>query len=119
VADLRLRLFEKAIDAAGCRATAEMWEKQQRTDPDSLYKAACCRAVTAALLRQAKTPDADGTQLAKVEADRAMAWLQQAVAAGYKDAATMKKDKDLDALRDRADFKKLLADQLVPAKESK
>ena len=31
------------------------------------------------------------------------------MAAGYKDAAHMKQDKDLDALRDREDFKKLLA----------
>ena len=30
-----------------------------------------------------------------------MAWLKQAVAAGYNDAATIKKDKDLDVLRDR------------------
>src|SRR5439155_4078489 len=44
------------------------------------------------------------------EADRAMAWLQQAIAAGYMDAAHMKKDKDLDALRDREDFKKLLTE---------
>ena len=39
-----------------------------------------------------------------------MAWLKQAVAAGYKDAAHMERDKDLDALRDREDFKKLLAE---------
>jgi hypothetical protein len=38
-----------------------------------------------------------------------MAWLTQAVAAGYKDVANMTKDKDLDALRGRADFRKLTA----------
>lgn len=38
-----------------------------------------------------------------------MAWLRQAVAAGYKNAAHMKEDKALDVLRDRDDFKKLLA----------
>ena len=47
---------------------------------------------------------------AAAEADRAMAWLKQAVAAGFKDADLMKPDKDLDALRDREDFQKLLAD---------
>lgn len=113
VADLRLRLFEKANDAAGCRATAEMWEKQGRTDLDSLYKAACCRAVTAALLRKPTTPGADATQIGNEQSDRAMDWLRQAVAAGYKDVATLKKDKDLDVLRERADFKKLLADVLT------
>ncbi len=42
--------------------------------------------------------------------DRAMALLHQAVQAGYKDAAHMKKDTDLDPLRGREDFKKLLAE---------
>jgi eukaryotic-like serine/threonine-protein kinase len=40
----------------------------------------------------------------------AMEWLQNSVAAGYADVAQIKKDKDLNALRDRADFKKLVAD---------
>ena len=39
-----------------------------------------------------------------------MQWLHKAVKAGYKDAALMKKDTDLDALREREDFKKLLAE---------
>jgi tetratricopeptide (TPR) repeat protein len=42
--------------------------------------------------------------------DRAMELLHQAVKAGFKDSAHMKKDTDLDALRDREDFRKLLAD---------
>ncbi len=43
-------------------------------------------------------------------ADWAMEMLRKAVKAGYKDAAHMAKDMDLDPLRDRADFKKLLAE---------
>ncbi len=42
-------------------------------------------------------------------ADRAIALLQKAVRAGYRDAAHMAKDSDLDSLRKREDFKKLLA----------
>ena len=69
------------------------------------------RAVTAVVLKQdPKTPGTDATRLANDEADRAMARLKQAVAAGYKDADHMKKDKDLDTLRDREDFKELLAE---------
>jgi TPR repeat protein len=64
--------------------------------------------VTAAV--QAKTPGADAARLAKEDTDKAMAWLTKAVAAGYKDAAHMKKDTDLDFLRDREDFQKLLAE---------
>ena len=108
VIDLRLRHFEKTKDAAGCRQTAAMWEKLKRTDLDSLYKAACFRAVTAAVLRAADKSASTAHQ-ADAEADRAMAWLKQAVAAGYKDAAHLKQDNDLDSLRAREDFKKLVA----------
>ena len=104
---LRGKHFQKTGDPAGCRATAEMWEKLNRTDVDGLYNAACFRAVTAGV--QAKTPGADAARLAKDDADRAMQWLHKAVQAGYKDAAHMKKDTDLDPLRDREDFKKLMA----------
>jgi hypothetical protein len=38
-----------------------------------------------------------------------MAWLERAVAAGFKDAAAMAIDYDVDALRDWDDFKKLVA----------
>lgn len=50
--------------------------------------------------------------------DRAMELLHKAVKAGFNDAAHMKKDSDLDALRDRDDFKKLLAEleKKVPLK---
>ena len=43
-------------------------------------------------------------------ADRAMELLRVAVKAGWKDAEHMKTDTDLDPLRDRDDFKKLIAD---------
>jgi eukaryotic-like serine/threonine-protein kinase len=107
--DARLRIYEKAKDAAGCRQTAESWEKLNRTDSDSLYSAACFRSITASLLRAAdKSPGAN--RPADDEADRAMVWLKQSITAGFKDAAHMKKDKDLDALRGRGDFKKLIAE---------
>src|SRR5262249_41587129 len=51
VLDLRLRAFAKQKDAAGCRQTAELWEKLNRTEAADLYKSACLRAVTAGLLR--------------------------------------------------------------------
>ena len=58
---------------------------------------------------QAKDPAADAARLAKEDGDRAMNRLAQAVAAGYKNRAHMEKDNDLDALRGREDFRKLLA----------
>jgi serine/threonine protein kinase len=107
VMELRLRHFEKARDAAGCRQTAEMWENLKPTDPVGLYNAACMRAVAAAVFRAADDSPEAGRQ-ADAEADRAMAWLKQAAAAGFKDAAHMKQDKDLDVVRGRADFTDLM-----------
>src|SRR5262249_21169113 len=89
---LRLRHFEKTKDAAACRQTAEMWERLNRTDAGSLYEAACMRAVTAAVFRAADKSPA-GARQADAEADRAVAWLKQAVAAGYNNAGHMKQDK--------------------------
>ena len=104
---LRLRHFQNTNNPTGCRATVEMWEKMNRTDVDSLYIATRMRAVTAAV--GAKIPGADAARLATEDADKAMVWLTKAVTGGYKDHAYMEKDKDLDALRSRADFQKLLA----------
>jgi tetratricopeptide (TPR) repeat protein len=110
--DLRLRAFAKQKDASGCRQTAELWEKLNRTDADSLYKAACFRAVAAGVLRaDDRAPDAG--QQACTEADTATSWLAKAVAAGFqtpRHLALMTEDSDLDALRDRADFRRFLAE---------
>jgi hypothetical protein len=91
------------------REATAMWEKLNRTDAGSLYNAASFRAITAAVLRAAGKSASVGEE-ADTEADRAMTWLKQAVAAGYKDAAHMNRDKDLDSLRSREDFKKMVAE---------
>jgi eukaryotic-like serine/threonine-protein kinase len=49
-------------------------------------------------------------ELAKTYADQAMDLLRQAVAKGYKDAARMKQDADLDPIRNREDFKRLIGE---------
>jgi serine/threonine protein kinase len=108
VASGLVQLGRGAEAAADCRPAAEAWEKRGGSDANSLYNAACYRAVTAAALRAADASPA-GARQAEAEADRALAWLERAVAAGYRDAANMAEDHDLDALRHRADFKALLA----------
>ena len=100
----RLRHFQGANDPAGCRATAEKWEKLGHPGSGSLYAAARMRAVAAALYAKASRPAE-----AAADADRAMGWLAKAVEAGYQDRAEAEADKDLDALRGRADFLGLLA----------
>ena len=91
-----------------------MWDKLKRTDADSLYRSASLHAATASMLRAAGSPvrsaaDKSGPDRrpADAEADLAMSWLKKTVRAGYQDAAKIGKDKDLDSLRGREDFKKL------------
>jgi tetratricopeptide (TPR) repeat protein len=58
-------------------------------------------------------------ELAKSYADQALAALRQAVGKGYRDAANLKKDPDLDPLRGRDDFQKLLAEVAARAEPKK
>jgi serine/threonine protein kinase len=105
---LRCLCCQKLGDAKGCRAAAEMLEKRNATDATSLYKAASCRALVAELQAKAKAPEA--ARLTEEDAEKAMAWLIKAVAAGWTDAAQLKTDTDLEFLRDRKDFKKLVGE---------
>ena len=91
----------------------------KRTDAGGFYNAACYRAICAAAIREdPKMPAADAGRLAREQADLAMAWLRKAVAAGFTDAALVKKDTDLDALRENPEFKALLA-ELTKSKPDK
>jgi len=108
VIELRLRIFQQTKNAAGCRQTAAMWEKLNRTDVLGLYNAARIRAVTAAVF-YATDKSGSAAHEADAESDRAMSWLTQAVASGFKDAEQLKKDNDLTSLRSREDFKALVA----------
>jgi eukaryotic-like serine/threonine-protein kinase len=104
---LRFRDSQKTGNAEDCRKIVASCEDLRTTDPNWLYNLACYRAVTAALQHaDHKTPRSQ--ELAKADADRAMDWLKKAVAAGYKDVAKIKTDKDLDTLRERSDFRQLL-----------
>jgi hypothetical protein len=73
-----------------------------------LYNAACGYALC--------VPLADKPDMKEKYAARSVELLRKAVAKGYKDAAQMKKNPDLDALRQRDDFKKFLADLEAAAK---
>jgi hypothetical protein len=113
-------MFRNLKDAAGCLTAAAEYEARKRTDPWGLYDAACNRAVCAAVIMEdPKAPAADAARLGREQADLAMSWLHQAVAAGYTNSEHMKRDKDLDAVRDREDFKKLLAELEAKQKESR
>ncbi len=90
-------------EPAAAAAAAELIVSAKTLDVSSLYNSACVFAECAAASKD------DDTQQNKY-ADRAMAMLKQAVTAGWKDAAHIRKDTDLDPLRQREDFNKLLAE---------
>ncbi len=88
-------------------------------DPaNDTYDAAClvCRCMTLAD-KDAQLAEARRKELAQSYADRALALLRQAVARGFKDVARMKKDADLEPLRTREEFKKVLAELEGKTKE--
>jgi hypothetical protein len=77
------------------------------------FETACCHAVLTGLAEQngAGVSSAE----AKTEADQAMASLRKAVDAGYRNAADLRTDSALGALRKREDFKKLVEELEKPA----
>jgi serine/threonine protein kinase/tetratricopeptide (TPR) repeat protein len=84
-------------------------ELARMAPPEILYNAACIFALAA------DRPKEAGSVTSKEEcAKRAVALLRQAVAKGFKDVQQMKSDDDLKAMRQREDFRKLLADLEKP-----
>jgi tetratricopeptide (TPR) repeat protein len=98
-----LKLHEEAL----ALQTAKLGPNHPRT-LISTYNIACLHALMI-------PKSADGAK----QADLAMEWLKKAVAAGWKDVAYIKKDTDLDALRGREDFKKLMAELEAKVEQKK
>jgi serine/threonine protein kinase/tetratricopeptide (TPR) repeat protein len=106
---LAATLLELGDHAGAAEAAADLG--RVAPDPAYAYKAAgfFSRCIPLAE-KDAKLPEAKRKDLAKSYADRAVEALRQAVAKGYKDADHLKKDPDLDPLRERDDFRQLLAE---------
>jgi serine/threonine protein kinase len=103
----------RAGEHARAVAEANALAEAKHVTGDTLYDLACVCALAAAKVTGDPRP-----RLADQYATRAVELLRQAVAKGYKNAAHMKQDKDLDALRGRQDFTELVA-KLESAKEKK
>jgi tetratricopeptide (TPR) repeat protein len=98
---------------------AETLLRPKDVPSDQLYDAACVFALSsAAVARDAGLPAAERKERAARYADRAMALLVRAQKAGHfktrANVANMQKDPDLDTLRRRDDFQKLMADLRKP-----
>jgi hypothetical protein len=77
----------------------------------NFYNVACVFSrASAAAEHDTKLSTADRARLKARYADRAMEYLRRAVAEGWRNTSVAKKDADLDPLRARIDFQKLLAE---------
>jgi len=107
----------RAISWAGIKdhAKAVSEAKQLLAEPSmsalDVYNIGCICAIASTVAKQdPRLSEAERSRLAGTYADMAMETLRRAVKEGWSDAGHIKKDKDLDSLRERADFQQLVAD---------
>jgi tetratricopeptide (TPR) repeat protein len=84
------------------------------TNPTELYRVASALALC---FPKREAGEGTLTPLEQQHAALAMEVLRQALAQGYQDVAQIEKDRNLDSLRSREDFRTLLAGLKAPAKE--
>jgi len=107
--DLRgTELVKEGRTAEAVQAVAKLRELKTGT-AGQLYNAACVYSLAAASVAKDK-PEllADERALRDGYADEAVATLREAVAAGWKDFAHIKKDSDLDAIRQHPGYKAIV-----------
>jgi tetratricopeptide (TPR) repeat protein len=79
--------------------------------PGDAYDAACVLSLCIPIAaKHDKLDDKQRKEAVQVYGDAAMRLLREAVGKGYKDVPHMKKDTDLDPLRQREDFQRLIAE---------
>src|SRR5262249_29884761 len=96
----RVMTYLSARMMAEAVAEAAELTKESNWGANQWYNFACVYSVASAKIADKKA----------AYGDTAVELLRKAMKAGWTDHAHMKKDADLDPLRDRDDFKKLLAD---------
>jgi tetratricopeptide (TPR) repeat protein len=91
--------------------TAEACRDLGWNAPVDAYDAACFLSLCIPIVaKHDKLDDKQRKEAAQFYGDAAMKLLREAVGKGWKDVAHMKKDTDLDPLRQREDFQKLVAE---------
>jgi eukaryotic-like serine/threonine-protein kinase len=96
------------------RSSVKARESVSTPTPEQIYDLACTRAKLAAAA--ADSGSGLSPAEARAEADQAMAALRRSVAAGFNSAEKIQKDTDLESLRNRDDFKKLIQELQQPKK---
>jgi serine/threonine protein kinase/tetratricopeptide (TPR) repeat protein len=108
------------LDHRRAVALAERIRKEKASDPGSLVDVACCFSVCSAAIAPGKPagkPPADAAALQAQYASQALEALHAAVAHGYRNVVYLETEPDLDAVRDRADFKAILTELNRPPVE--
>ena len=95
------------VALADSRRSVKLFDAQPSASGEAWFLSACANAVAGLAAR-----DGSGVSAAvpTSEAEAAMARLQKAVAAGYRNREVYRSADALDPLRDRPDFKKLMAE---------
>jgi serine/threonine protein kinase/tetratricopeptide (TPR) repeat protein len=99
------------LEQAEAIHTAETIRDLGWNPPVDACEAACflCRCVPI-VAKHDKLDDKQRKEAVQFYSDAAMKFLREGVSRGYKDVEPMKKETDLDPLRQREDFKKLIAE---------
>jgi hypothetical protein len=107
----RAMALAKQGDHARATEDVEALARRDGLTNVNVYDLACLRSLSSAAAGRddSLSPD-ERARLKARHAERAMDLLRRAVAMGYRHPAVMRADNDLDALRDRDDFRKLIAD---------
>lgn len=106
----RVRAGQSVGATADLRRAVELWAKDPNPTIDTWIEKARCLALLAGLSKDAKA--GVSSIEAEVFAAQAVTDLRDAIAAGWDDFVELR-EPDWSALRDRADYKKLLADLKV------
>ena len=76
------------------------------------YSLACVYSIFSSKVETGRD-GAEPSNLQKQHREKAVEFLRQSIAAGWKDFAHMRKDPDLEAIRDHPEFKKLIEESKV------
>jgi tetratricopeptide (TPR) repeat protein len=108
---MRAITFAKTGDHARATDEAEALARRDGLTSLNVYNIACLYSrSSAAAERDPKLSPADRTRLKVRYAERALDFLSDAVSRGYTHPVAMRADPDLEPLRSRDDFRKLIAD---------
>jgi serine/threonine protein kinase len=112
---LQRREGRTAEALASLRQALEIWKGLASPTPYDLINAASAYAQCSGLIGSGKPePTAEERKERQNYAERAVATLNRAMAAGYRDAAWINEDESFEPIRSRADFRMLMLDMAFP-----